>query len=634
MIENNHEKYASFNSDFLSATFNKRTASLAFLGIESGGRDRDKHASFNLLLPAKGVVASAFKKEKPESFEITDSAFTFKNKNGQGYTTEFVDDKTFVWKFDGITGKDILSMNLSIKTAPPTIWTRNEAQKLKSKNPLTIFKSKYSLPLIIHFPDFGRLEISSTSDDIFCIEELQLSKEFTGIELGYKNYSFNHNRMHSLHYGSSFLTFKSKTPLDKAELTFKVLDECYPAFAEENNEKYDGLKRNWLNSFALNRELFDMGDNIYFHGTAHISMHLKSDLLQFVNEDDEQFKMIRRAFEKQIERSFKQSQAHDGEVSVSFYNKEKEKGFGCSVDSTPSAIISLTGIAKWNLPFAKKMLPYAIKAADYLLTRDIDNDGIFESPFPGDYMGQPSEFGQQGNWWDNFAFGHKDIYFNYLCHRALRELSELLCSLNKKSQAKKYKTQLEKFDKNFFKTFYNPETTLMAGWISRNGKCHDYMFTFAVSMGIDEGLIPENEGKRMLLLLLDEMKKEGYADLRYGIPGNVKPVAPSDTIDWPCMSDWGQYENGGLSGMNGFHFLTSMYKVGLEKEADEIFEAILKTYETQFTHSGLMPGYVKSVDWRTKNGVPCGYNYLADNYYFLLALYTGKFGIPHPAVVK
>ncbi len=634
MIENKHERFASFDSSFLSATFNKETGALAFLGIESGGRIRDRHTTFNLLLPRVGAVASLFKKAKPATCEITDNKFIFKDNNGHGYTASFNDDKSFVYSFEGIKNKDILSMSLAIKTAPPTIWTKNKPQQLKSKNPLVIFKSRYSLPLIIHFPDFGRLEISSTSGDVFCEEELELSSEFTGLDLGFKNYSFNHNRMHSLHFGRSFLTFKSNKPLEKADLTFKVMEECYPKFPGENSDKYNGVKRNWLNSFALNRELFDMGDNIYFHGTAHISMHLKSDVLQMVNEDDEQFKMIRRAFERQIERSFKQSQAYDGEVSVSFYKKEKEKGFGCAVDSTPSAIISLTGIAKWNLPLAKKLLPYAIKAADYLMSRDIDGDGIFESPFPGDYMGQPTEFGQQGNWWDNFAFGHKDIYFNYLCHRALRELSELLCSLNRHSQAKKYQEQLEKFDKIFFNTFYNPESTLMSGWISRNGKHHDYMFTFAVSMGINEGLIPEAEGRRMLLLLLDEMNKEGYGDLRFGIPGNVKPVAPSDTIDWPCMSDWGQYENGGLSGMNGFHFLTSMYKVGLENEADKIFETILNTYENDFTHSGLMPGYVRSVDWRTKNGVPCGYNYLADNYYFLLALYTGKLKMSHPAVVK
>ena len=138
----------------------------------------------------------------------------------------------------------------------------------------------------------------------------------------------------------------------------------------------------------------------------------------------------------------------------------------------------------------------------------------------------------------------------------------------------------------------------------------------------------------MLKILLKQMKKEGYGDFRFGIPGNAIPVSQNDTIDWPCMSDWGRYENGGLCGMNGFHFITSMYKVGMDKEADEILKAILNTYEKEFTHSGLMPGYVQSVDWRTKEGVRCGYNYLADNYYFLLSAYTGKGKIPHPAVVK
>jgi hypothetical protein len=84
--------------------------------------------------------------------------------------------------------------------------------------------------------------------------------------------------------------------------------------------------------------------------------------------------------------------------------------------------------------------------------------------------------------------------------------------------------------------------------------------------------------------------------------------------------------------MNGYHFLTSMYKVGLRNEADKILYAIMDTYEKDMTHSGLMPGYCRSIDWRTKEGVPCGYNYLADNYYFLLSAYVGKYKRKHPSV--
>ncbi len=626
-----NKKYAAYNSDFISYTIDNEKGRIAFFGIESGGRDRDKHASYNLMLPGYGAQVGAFKKGAPTIVETDDKIAFFENEKGQSAKFVFENDRTMRIDMNKPVMSDIFSARLSIKTAPPTIWTKKMPKHLKSKNPLTFYKSEFSLPLIIHFPDFGRVEISSTSTDIFCVEELQASKDFMGLDLGYLNHSYNHNRLHGLHYGSSFLTFKSRKPLEKAELTFKVMEECYPALPEDD-ERFNGLKRNWLNSFAMNRELFDMGDNIYFHGTGHLAIHMKSDMLQFVNENDEQFKIIRRIYEKQIERSFKQSQGDVGEVSVCYFNSGKKKKGGCASDSTPGAIIGLTGIANWNLPLAKKLLPNAVKAADFLMTFDSDGDGIFEVPFPGDYMGQPSEAGGYCNWWDNFAFGHKDIYFNYLCHRALRELADLLVKLGRENEAEKYLKQLELFDKNFFDIFYNPETELMAGWISRNGEVHDYGFTFAVSMGINEGLIPKDTGKKMLKKLLAIMKKEGYGDLRFGIPGNVMPVAQKDTIDWPCMSDWGRYENGGLNGMNGFHFLTAMYKVGLRREADEILFTIMNTYEKEMTHSGLMPGYCQSIDWRTKNGVPCGYNYLADNYYFLLSVYVGRHKMKHPAV--
>ena len=624
-------RYKGYGSDYISYTVDNERGRIAFLGIESGGRDRDKHASYNLVLPGYGGVFGAFKKALPTKSDIGESYTYYENDKGEGVRYEFDGSRVLDVNMTLPSKADIFSIKLSIKTAPPTIWTKKPPKALKSKNPLTYYKTEFALPMTVHFPDFGRVEISSDCEDVYCHEELMASSDFFGLDLGYLNHSYNHNRIHALHYGSSFLTFKSKNPHNSVKLTFKVLDECYPELPEDK-ECFNGLKRNWINSFAMNRELYDMGDNIYFHGTGHLAIHMKADMLQMANEGEEQFDIIRRTYERQVERTFKRCQAYDGEVSVNYFNREKKGGFACSVDSTPGAIIALTGISNWNLPFAKKFVSNAMKAADFILSRDVDNDGIFETPFPGDYMFQQCETGQCCNWWDNFAFGHKDIYFNYLCHRALRELCQLLDKLGRGNEAEKYKTQLEKFDANFFNTFYNPETGVMAGWISKNGEIHDYSFTFAVSMGINEGLIPKDEGKKMIKILLNQMKKEGYGDLRFGIPGNAKPVAQKDTIYWPCMSDWGRYENGGLNGMNGYHFLTAMYNVGMTKEADKILFAILDTYEKDLTHSGLMPGYCRSIDWRTKEGVACGYNYLADNYYFLLSVYTGKYKMSHPSV--
>ncbi|MBO5213124.1 MAG: hypothetical protein J6B60_06245 [Clostridia bacterium] len=643
MTVNDHEKYTAFGSDFISITFEKSSSRLAFLGIESGGRDRDKHATYNLLKPSFGAIGGAFKKSAPikELIKKTDSSLHFENELGACSDIDIIDDRSFYWSFKNAPKNDILNISFCIKTAPLSVWSSsvakmNAPKHLKSSNPLVMYKCRYELPIILHFPDFGRLKIEA-DDGVFCEEELCRSSEFSGLGLGYLNYEY-HNDLNAIHYGSSNIKFKSKNEAPSVKLKFTVLDELYPPLPFEDNDchAWDGLRRTFMNSFSLNRERFDMGDNIMLHGTAHLCVSLKSDILQVMNGDDEHFKMARKVFERQMYESFTLAQADDGEVNFQYCHKKKGDEPMCEfIDSTPGSIIAAAGISHWNLPFAKKLLPYAMKAADFILSLDTDDDGIFEVPFSGDYMDAPIEKGaRQRNWWDNFAFGHKDIYFNYLCHRALRELSQLLIKIHRYEDAKKYKAQLEKFDKSFFKTFYNPKTKVMAGWISRDGSIHDYMFTFAVSMGINEGLIPVREGKKMIKLLLNKMAEQGYGDLKFGIPGNVVPVAQRDTIDWPCMSDWGRYENGGLCGMNGFHFLTAMYKVGMEKEADKIFKAILNTYEKEFTHSGLMPGYVQSIDWRTKEGVACGYNYLADNYYFLLAAYTGKGKIKHPAVVN
>ena len=259
MIENKSAKYAVFNSDFLSVTIDKESGRIAFFGVESGGRDRDKHASYNLTIPGYGAKAGAFKKKAPQSCEVTDDFVSFAG-DGREIKYSFPNEHKMDVELKNPLNRDIFSVRWSIKTAPPTIWTEKEPKKLKSPDPLTFFKSEYTLPLIVHFPDFGRVEITSSDPDVYCVEELQASKDFMGLDLGYLNHSFNHNRIHGLHYGSSFLTFKSKNSGQSVVLSFRVMDEAYPHFPDESDPRFDGLKRNWLNSYALNRELFDMGD--------------------------------------------------------------------------------------------------------------------------------------------------------------------------------------------------------------------------------------------------------------------------------------------------------------------------------------------------------------------------------------
>ncbi|HBC88475.1 MAG TPA: hypothetical protein DCZ94_16120 [Lentisphaeria bacterium] len=124
----------------------------------------------------------------------------------------------------------------------------------------------------------------------------------------------------------------------------------------------------------------------------------------------------------------------------------------------------------------------------------------------------------------------------------------------------------------------------------------------------------------------------GY-DGRHGVPGNLVPCNPSDTLNWKTMSAWGNYENGGCCGMAAGHFIKALYRAGLKSDADRILFAMMDTFENEPTHSGLMPGYGRSIDWRTREGRPCGYNYLADNYYFLAAAMP-RLGIKPPCLKK
>jgi len=611
MIENKHKRFAAFDSKYMSVTVDKKTGKVAFLGIESSGRLRDRHATYNLLLPGKAAIPGAFDgKEQISSFEATDNAFKLTGVDGARADMVFTSDRCFEWSFEKAPVSNIVSLDFSIRRAPLTVWSKSvckEMKHLKSRDPKCVAKHRYTLPLYVHFPDYGYIKIESDRDDVYCEEELIKSTEYEGLGLGYANYGY-HNEMNALHFGSSRLKFKSKDSCS-VKLTFTVLDEIYPTLPfNSDGDDWNGLKRCWMNSFSLNREMFDMGDNISLHGTAHLSVHMKSDLLQVMGEDKERFKLVRKVFEKQILNSFLLGMAPDGEVNYCYIHNKKKKNPMCNyIDSVPGVVISTVGISHWNMKLAKKLVPYAMRTMDFILTLDSDGDGIFEIPFPGDCMEQEKDIGyRQCNWWDNFAFGHKDIYFNLLCCRALRELSELLRKLKKKEEAEKYEAQLIKFRKSFHNTFYNPETTLYAGWVSRNGKMHDYMFTFAVSMAIDEGLVDENEGKRMLLLLLDEMEKEGYGDLRYGIPGNVKPIDPVDTYDWAPMMAWGQYENGGLCGMNGFHFLTAMYKVDLRKEPIRYSRLYLTPSKTNLPIRDLCPATYRAVTGVPRRVIPAG----------------------------
>ena len=331
------------------------------------------------------------------------------------------------------------------------------------------------------------------------------------------------------------------------------------------------------------------------------------------------------------------AQDADGEINWDYPHEPKKPGerSGLWVDTTPANMIAACTCLRWEPRHAKKWYPALVRAADYLLGMDEDGDAILENPFAGRSFFE--KFDRPGrrpvNWWDNIAYGHKDAWYNLLSHRALRLVGDLAARRGDKATAARIRDWMARFGAAFRPALVNPETGVVAGWRDRDGKLHDWLFTCPTSMALNEAVLTPEEGRPMLRTLLDAMAAEGFGDLKYGIPGNCKPIPLStDTFDWAFMGAWPRYENGGLCGMTAWHFLNAMYRCGMREEADGIYFRMLDTFENWPTHSGLFPGYMESVDWRTKDGNPCGYNYLADNYLFLGSGYLAHSGREHTAI--
>ena len=132
--------------------------------------------------------------------------------------------------------------------------------------------------------------------------------------------------------------------------------------------------------------------------------------------------------------------------------------------------------------------------------------------------------------------------------------------------------------------------------------------------------------------MLARLKELGY-DFVYGIPGPLIPVDAKDHTDWEPMSCWGEYENGGCCGQTAYHFIQSLYNAGSRAgRQDPLHHA--RHLRARADPLGLVPRLHAERHWRTKGGAACGYNYLADNYYFLLAAVTGHYGVKFPPLQK
>ena len=135
--------------------------------------------------------------------------------------------------------------------------------------------------------------------------------------------------------------------------------------------------------------------------------------------------------------------------------------------------------------------------ADYLVKRDVDNDGLVESTHSGN-RGTLIEPMRAGSAYDTINAGHKDAYCNALIYRAWRCLADLEKQLKRHEAQARYAERAGRLKAAYSDTFYNPQTGWLAWWKSKDGELHDLSSPMITSLAVCYGLVQPEPGREML----------------------------------------------------------------------------------------------------------------------------------------
>lgn len=621
-------------SPFLAMAFARAFPMVAQFGVESGGRLR-RHIEGNLLKPGLGMTTGR------RAAELTRAAdrLAYRCPDGVDWEVSFPDDRTCrlrLHRTGGRLGGTFWRMAFSPAACPVSVFGEPESfpafpppEGGPSVFDVPEMRAAFHPPLLLHFPDQGSLRLTCTAPGVRAVHRMLPDPDETGLNLGCHNTGHHTSRV-AYHHGVAEVALEAEQDLEAAEIELHVLPEIHPVLpgVDLAGRQWDGLRRCWMNSFQLNPATLSMGDNLVLHGVAHLAMHFKSDLAQFTPALLPGLD-LHRFLGHALQLTFRDCVGPQGHIAAGYADRARTREPGTEFfDGCVSAMIALrnhiAATGDWSI--ARENAGNLARAGRYLLALDADGDGILELPFHGRGMGPDRVY---RNWWDNFPFGHKDAWFNLLAYRALGDLAGILAGVGRTAEASGLSAWRTRFAAAFDRTFRAP-SGVHAAWIDADGRMHDHMWTCISGMAICLGLVQGEDARAILRRLLDKLRAEGYGAWTWGIPGPLLPVHEGDEGAWMPMQRWGSYENGGLCGMTAQHLIQALYTVGMREQADGILFTMLATFEREATHSGVFPGYMKSVDWRTAEGRPCGYNYLADNYHFLLAGITGHHGVVPP----
>ena len=529
----------------------------------------------------------------------TDLKQTYRREIGNGwisyYPTEHSDASTrFKFKDNKIIIRSEAAQDSSVE--PFILKFRFRGVHPAYATLLGVIKDDGSVrcPAILHIPGQGTLRITASS----------ASKK--PLHLGYEG-----TREYSM------ITFPAASRDNPwVQFTLKVVSIYPPVAGIENDARFDGYRRCWLNILQLSSKHRMLANHagsdavgLVYHEYSEIAM-LTGDLADGVSGPQ----LLRDSFNRVL--AGKKTYGMPGYSSGNYPQ--------ASLDTWPSLLIAAHNYyqASNDQKWVKANIDTLIQWGYNSLKTDSNGNGLieyFQSGNLGECRVRPA------NWWDCINFGHEDAYSNALAYRAFRGLAKLAQVAGKKEQAKTFARAAKKLKSSYYKTFYNPNTGMLAGWKSRAGQLHDYAFTFIQGLAITYGLVDdEQKANHLLDAMLRKMRKVHFERFDLGLPGNLINVAAMDYYEkdtrWGGSNAFQVYENGGASANHVYFVLAALYKLGRKEEADRILFPILNSFnQCRFQGAGSQGNLTN--DWLAWDGSPHGYEgLLVDNYLVVKAV--------------
>jgi len=280
--------------------------------------------------------------------------------------------------------------------------------------------------------------------------------------------------------------------------------------------------------------------------------------------------------------------------------------------------------------------------ADYLLRRDIDNDGLIESIHSGN-AGGLRDPDRADIWFEMMHFGHKNTWTNALSYRAFLCMAEMLDAVGQSKGAKYYRHRAANLREAFVKQFISKENGWFVSWISQDGQIHDYCHTFINGLAVAYGIVSPQQGRKIMSRVVEKSKSIGFKNWHLGIPGNLIPcrkedlIGPRIGIDGSPIKDgfyWpddlteetafgNRYPNGTIHPPLVWPYLLGLQVVGLDKEADRILNAMIESAKEGLFQNGIVNVGYSGAEHFYFNGNTCGYEgYLPESFNFLMGCFT------------